>query len=66
MFTAWIDGAVAYFRSAGIEAGRAHELALEMLCLLEGAFLFSRALRTPEPVLVAGGAAVARVRAALP
>ena len=66
VFTAWIDGAVAYFRSAGIEAGRAHELALEMLCLLEGAFLFSRALRTPEPVLVAGDAAVARVRAALP
>jgi AcrR family transcriptional regulator len=66
VFTAWIDGAVAYFRSAGIDARRAHQLALEMLCLLEGAFLFARALRTPEPVLVAGEAAVERVRAAIP
>jgi hypothetical protein len=37
-----------------------------MLSLLEGAFIFSRAMRTPEPVLIAGKAAVAAVQAALP
>jgi AcrR family transcriptional regulator len=66
VFTSWIDAAAAYFAHAGIEAKRARELSLEMLSLLEGAFVFSRALRSTEPVLVAGRAAVASVRAALP
>ena len=37
-----------------------------MLSLLEGAFVFSRALRSTEPVLTAGAAAYEMVREALP
>jgi hypothetical protein len=48
----------------GIVRGAAREVAFTMLCLLEGAFLFSRALKTTEPMHVAGTAAVAAVRAA--
>jgi AcrR family transcriptional regulator len=66
VFTSWLGSASAYFTQAGIDAARARDLALEMLSLLEGAFIFSRALKSTEPVLVAGRAAVAAVRAALP
>jgi hypothetical protein len=65
VFDGWIDGATRYFCVAGIEAGAARELALNMLCLLEGAFLFCRALRSTEPLGVAGASAVAATRAAL-
>jgi hypothetical protein len=37
-----------------------------MLSLLEGAFVFCRALRSVEPLEVAGANAVAAVQAALP
>ncbi|MEY2565836.1 MAG: hypothetical protein QOE35_365 [Actinomycetota bacterium] len=66
VFTSWLDGAAAYFAHAGIESARARELAFEMLSLLEGAFIFTRALRTTEPLHIAGAAAVAAVQAALP
>ncbi len=66
VFDGWIDGAVAYFTAAGIDAGRARELALTMLASLEGAFVLSRALQSTEPVEVAGEAAAAAVREALP
>jgi hypothetical protein len=36
-----------------------------MLSLLEGAFVFSRAMRSTEPLEIAGANAVAAVRAAL-
>jgi hypothetical protein len=36
-----------------------------MLSLLEGAFIFCRAMRTTEPLEVAGASAVAAVQAAL-
>ncbi|HTA14824.1 MAG TPA: TetR/AcrR family transcriptional regulator [Solirubrobacteraceae bacterium] len=65
VFDSWIDGATEYFAHAGIPRGRARELALSMLSLLEGAFLFCRALRSTEPMTVAGSAAVAAVSAAL-
>ncbi len=65
VFDGWIDGATSYFCAAGIEARGARELALNMLCLLEGAFLFCRALRGTEPLRVAGASAVAATRAAL-
>jgi AcrR family transcriptional regulator len=66
VFTSWLDAARAYFASAGISEARARELAWEMLSLLEGAFIFSRAMRTTEPILVAGNAATRAVREALP
>ena len=66
VFESWLSAATAYFESAGITPARARPLAFEMLSLLEGAFIFSRAMQTPEPVLTAGKAAVAAVQAALP
>jgi AcrR family transcriptional regulator len=65
VFDGWIGGAGAYFAAAGIAPETARELALSMLCLLEGAFIFCRALRSTEPLQVAGASAVAAVREAL-
>jgi AcrR family transcriptional regulator len=65
VFEAWIGGASAYFVAAGIAPEKARELALSMLCLLEGAFIFCRAMRSTESLHVAGASAVAAVRAAL-
>jgi hypothetical protein len=65
VFESWIAGGMALFTSAGIAEDRARELTLHMLCALEGGFLFSRALRTTEPMHVAGAAVAARVREAL-
>jgi len=65
VFEEWIDGATAYFASAGIPRARARELGLAMLSLLEGAFIFSRAMRTTEPMAIAGATAVEAVRKAL-
>jgi AcrR family transcriptional regulator len=66
VFDSWIDGATAWFAGAGIPRARARELALSMLSLLEGAFVFCRALRSVEPLEVAQASAAAAVRAALP
>lgn len=65
VFTEWIDGATTYFGFAGIEEGRARELAFVMLNLLEGAFVFARSLRSTEPLEHAGAAAVDAVARAL-
>ena len=65
VFQEWIQGATEYFVQAGIPRARGRELGLTMLSLLEGAFIFSRAMRTTEPMAVAGAAAVAAVREAL-
>ncbi len=65
VFESWIAAAGAYFAAAGIDAPAARELALSVLCLLEGAFVFCRAMRTTEPLRVAGASAVAAVRQAL-
>ena len=46
VFDSWIDGATQYFSAAGIPPQTARELALTMLCLLEGAFIFCRAMRS--------------------
>jgi AcrR family transcriptional regulator len=66
VFETWIVGATAFFAGAGIEPARARELALAMLSLLEGAFVFCRAQRSTEALRAAGGSAVALVEAALP
>jgi AcrR family transcriptional regulator len=64
VFDTWIEAAGAFLAASGIEAGTARELALSILCLLEGGFLFSRAARSTEPMRVAGESAVALVDAA--
>jgi AcrR family transcriptional regulator len=65
VFESWIAAASAYFAAAGIDRRTARALALSMLCLLEGAFVFCRATRTTEALEVAGASAVAEVRSAL-
>lgn len=65
VFDSWIAGATEYFTAAHIPRDTARELALTMLSLLEGAFIFCRAMRTTEPLQVAGASAVAAVRTAM-
>jgi AcrR family transcriptional regulator len=65
VFDSWIAAATEWFAAAGIARDRARELALHMLAALEGAFVFSRALRSTEPMDVAGHAAASAVRDAL-
>jgi AcrR family transcriptional regulator len=65
VFDSWIAGATQYFAAAGIASAAARELAISMLCLLEGAFVFCRAMRSTEPLHVAGASAVAATRNAL-
>ena len=67
VFQSWIDGLTAYLRVRGeVEEDRARALAHEVLMLIEGGFMFSRAMKSPEPMHLAGANAVARVREALP
>jgi AcrR family transcriptional regulator len=66
VFDSWIAGATEYFLAvAGVPRPAARELAFSMLCLLEGAFIFCRAMRSTEPLRIAGESAVAGVAAAL-
>jgi AcrR family transcriptional regulator len=65
VFDAWIEGGTARFELAGIPRARARSLVIQMLAGLEGAFVLSRALRSTEPVDLAGEAAVAAIDAAL-
>jgi AcrR family transcriptional regulator len=61
VFNAWIVGGVERFAAEGIARGRARDLVIQMLAALEGAFVLSRALRSTEPVELAGAAAVAAI-----
>jgi AcrR family transcriptional regulator len=66
VFESWVSWTAAHLAAAGIDARRARELAIFMVAALEGAFMLSRAARSTEAVDVAGAAATAAVRAALP
>src|SRR3954469_26022436 len=66
VFNTWIDAATEYFVLDGVARDTARQLAFTVLSLLEGAFLFSRALKSTEPMQVAGAAAVAALLAARP
>src|SRR4051812_20041317 len=65
VFDSWVEGAAARGMAAGIASERARELALLIIAALEGAFVLARAMRTTEPLAVAGATAVAAVREAL-
>jgi AcrR family transcriptional regulator len=65
VFDSWISGATEYFATAGVRRETARELGFTILSLLEGAFIFCRAMRTVEPLQIAGSSAVAAVQAAL-
>jgi len=65
VFESWIDASTAYYTAAGLSDEKARALSLSILSLLEGAFIFSRAMRSTEPMRVTGAAASAMVREAL-
>jgi AcrR family transcriptional regulator len=66
VFESWIASATNRFTAAAIEEGMARELAITLITSLEGAFVLSRAMRSTEPLLIAGTAVEAAVEAALP
>ncbi len=65
VFTSWIDALAPRFAAAGLEDDRARELAVAMLCGLEGAFILARSWRTRQPLHVAGEVAAAALADAL-
>jgi AcrR family transcriptional regulator len=65
VFEGWIATAAERFVAAGATPERARALAIGMIAALEGAFVLGRALRSTEPLRVAGEQAAAAVAAAL-
>ena len=65
VFDSWILAATERFVAGGIARDEARELAITMFCALEGAFILARALRTAEPLHVAGEAVAERMQTAL-
>ncbi|NKQ23134.1 TetR/AcrR family transcriptional regulator [Streptomyces galbus] len=65
VFDNWITGLAAYYAAGGLPEPLARDTASSVLALLEGAFMLARAARSTAPVLTAGIAAAAIVRAAL-
>jgi AcrR family transcriptional regulator len=66
VFDSWIEAATARAIDAGVPRRKAHELAVSLLASLEGAFILCRAMRSTEPLEIAGAQAAAAARAALP
>jgi AcrR family transcriptional regulator len=65
VFDSWVDAAAARLVEAGLPRKRSRALAFSLLASLEGAFVLARALRSTEPVEVAGASAAAEVREAV-
>lgn len=63
-FGSWLDVLERRFAEAGMSSKRAAEVAVQFFCAIEGAFLLSRTIRSPEPMLIAGRGCVAVVEAA--
>jgi AcrR family transcriptional regulator len=65
VFDGWIELAAQRLVESGISRKRSRALAIAMLASLEGAFVLARALRSTEPVDVAGAGAASAVAEAL-
>ena len=65
VFESWIAAGTQRHVQAGIPPEKARELTIAMIAALEGAFVLARALRTTEPLEVAGALAAEAVRAAV-
>ena len=65
VFDEWIDAASEHLAGEGIEQARARELAIGMVAALEGAFVLARALRSTQPLAVAGELTADAIRRAL-
>jgi len=66
VFENWVTRAAARLADHGVPDDRAREVATLIISALEGAFILCRASRTTEALEVAGAAATAAVRSALP
>jgi len=64
-FESWLTVLQERFVASGVEPRRAREVAVELFCAIEGAFLLSRTTRSVEPILITGRACVAVVAAAV-
>jgi AcrR family transcriptional regulator len=65
VFDSWIDAATELLVESGLPRRRSRALAISMLSSLEGAFVLARALRSTEPIEVAGATAAASMREAI-
>jgi AcrR family transcriptional regulator len=65
VFESWIEAATERAVAAGVPKRKARELAFSFLASLEGAFILCRAMRSTEPLEIAGAQATAAIRAAL-
>ena len=65
VFESWIAAGAARHEGAGLTREEARELTIAILCGLEGAFVLARALRTTEPLEIAGEVAARAVQDAL-
>jgi len=65
VFEMWANDGARRLEAGGVPAGAARRLAVEMLALLEGAFVLCRAARDTEALRVAADAALASLAAAL-
>jgi AcrR family transcriptional regulator len=65
IFGEWVDSATERIAAAGIGPDAARELAIALIGALEGAFVLSRAMKSPEPLHAAGRMAEVTIGAAL-
>ncbi len=65
VFESWIEGATERITKTGIDGAKARELAIALICAIEGAFVLSRAMRSTEPLEAAAVPVVNAVRDAL-
>jgi AcrR family transcriptional regulator len=65
VFESWIAAGLPRFTAAGLDAARARELVIAMICALEGAFVLARATRSTEALQIAGEQTAAAVERAL-
>jgi AcrR family transcriptional regulator len=65
VFESWIEAGAQRFFAAGLTQARARDLTIAMLCALEGAFVLARAMRSTEPLRVAGELSAQAVEKAL-
>jgi hypothetical protein len=65
IFEMWIGDGARRLAAGGVPQGAARRLAIEMLALLEGAFVLCRAARDTEALAVAADAALASLAAVI-
>jgi AcrR family transcriptional regulator len=65
VFESWIAAGVQRHEDAGLDPEQARELMIAMLAALEGAFVLARALRSTEPLKIAGELTASAVQHAL-